>query len=69
MIEYLGGDAGLVDLRSDDTKEQDDRVHRAVAAERERCAHIAEHYAQANIRWDGGDAAEAIARLIRAGTC
>ena len=30
------------DLRSDETKEQDERVHRAVAAEREQCAKIAE---------------------------
>lgn len=29
------------DLRSDETKAQDERVKRAVAAERERCAKIA----------------------------
>lgn len=32
------------DLRSDETKAQDERVDRAVAAERERCAKLAEQY-------------------------
>lgn len=37
----------------------------AVVAERERCAHIADHFAQANMRWTGEHMAEVLARLIR----
>lgn len=51
------------DLRSDETKYNDERVHKAVAAERERCAKIAEAI-------DSGRGNEKqIAKAIRAGEC
>lgn len=52
------------DLRSDETKAQDARVARAVAAERERCAKIAERSAR-SASYDEKLCAQHIASQIR----
>lgn len=56
------------DLRSDETKYNDDRVHRAVAVERERCAKIADGFARANVNFnpnlDEATIASSVARAI-----
>lgn len=52
------------DLGSDETKAQDDRVARAVAVERERCANIAECQITGQ-EYPGDTMARVIAELIR----
>lgn len=53
------------DLRSDETKEADDRVRRAIARERERCALIADDMRAGLTNGGAINACKAIATAIR----